>query len=410
VRRRNAHESITGLLVYDRGEFLQWLEGPEDALLRVWASILRDPRHTDIERLETPPRRDRLFPDWRMQLGRVAEDGDRLGSPARDAAWCGGCRDASRGDVAAMPVPESALRRLQRGRGARPGSLDGLAFWGRLPPAPDMARSLLGREHGPADALIERALALHPSAGAIGSYLLGPAARCMGDAWGLDLCDSTDLLVAQSRLQRLVMRADRAQPRGAGWPRGVALVAPAIGETHLAGVSLAGMALRGAGWATECAFPHRDEALCDMLRHAHYDVLHLALSDVVSRSHRLEALAASIRAARAASVNPHLVIVVSGRAFAEASGLEVVVGADGYGIACDSDAVRRLAALTDRRREPAPARRLRVEAALRELAQRLMARRYWQRSSLLATQAATQRTAQAGESRRGEGAALPEIG
>ncbi|MFN3314725.1 MAG: BLUF domain-containing protein, partial [Hyphomonas sp.] len=49
AQRRNQALGITGILYYDEGRFLQTIEGPPDALETVWTSILRDPRHTDIE-------------------------------------------------------------------------------------------------------------------------------------------------------------------------------------------------------------------------------------------------------------------------------------------------------------------------------------------------------------------------
>lgn len=41
VRRRNALEGLTGLLVNDQCGFVQWLERPPDGLARVRASIQR---------------------------------------------------------------------------------------------------------------------------------------------------------------------------------------------------------------------------------------------------------------------------------------------------------------------------------------------------------------------------------
>src|SRR5580704_14500916 len=49
---RNRTESITGLLLYDRGTFFQWLEGPEQGLKRVLRSINTDARHEEIRVLE----------------------------------------------------------------------------------------------------------------------------------------------------------------------------------------------------------------------------------------------------------------------------------------------------------------------------------------------------------------------
>ena len=45
ARRRNIQEGITGVLLYADGSFMQYLEGPADALMRVYAIIKTDPLH-----------------------------------------------------------------------------------------------------------------------------------------------------------------------------------------------------------------------------------------------------------------------------------------------------------------------------------------------------------------------------
>jgi hypothetical protein len=49
--------------------FFQWLEGPRDNVRRLMALLHDDPRHTDIvEVSEMEEVRERLFPDWDMEL------------------------------------------------------------------------------------------------------------------------------------------------------------------------------------------------------------------------------------------------------------------------------------------------------------------------------------------------------
>jgi hypothetical protein len=59
---------ITGLLVYDRGLFYQWIEGPDPSMGKLWQAIREDPRHRDIEILSEQQIPIRLFRDWHMQL------------------------------------------------------------------------------------------------------------------------------------------------------------------------------------------------------------------------------------------------------------------------------------------------------------------------------------------------------
>ena len=76
-RQRNTKESITGLLVYrfnedyDRGNFIQVLEGPEKQLEGVWNRISKDPRHHTIVVVEEGNIQERMFKDWSMGFKNV---------------------------------------------------------------------------------------------------------------------------------------------------------------------------------------------------------------------------------------------------------------------------------------------------------------------------------------------------
>lgn len=67
-RARNRAEGLTGVLVFDRSEFFQWIEGPNLPLQRVWNSIRQDARHTDIKVLADSSIPMRLFQDWHMHF------------------------------------------------------------------------------------------------------------------------------------------------------------------------------------------------------------------------------------------------------------------------------------------------------------------------------------------------------
>ena len=67
--RRNPALGITGLLVFGSGIFFQWLEGPRDNVMQLMALLQTDPRHQSIVKLSTSEEvRERLFPDWDMEL------------------------------------------------------------------------------------------------------------------------------------------------------------------------------------------------------------------------------------------------------------------------------------------------------------------------------------------------------
>ena len=68
-----AHE-ITGLLIYrfnkifERGNFLQIIEGPKNSILSAWERILADQRHHTITVLEDGKFDERNFSAWSMGL------------------------------------------------------------------------------------------------------------------------------------------------------------------------------------------------------------------------------------------------------------------------------------------------------------------------------------------------------
>ncbi len=65
-RTANKARDITGALLYDRGLFLQILEGPAGEVERLLASISRDHRHKDTRVLMREEIADRLFSNWSM--------------------------------------------------------------------------------------------------------------------------------------------------------------------------------------------------------------------------------------------------------------------------------------------------------------------------------------------------------
>lgn len=73
ARIHNEKSGLTGMLVHDRGSFLQVLEGEATAVGSLFAKIAKDQRHTRITRLVENPIRERSFERWSM--GFVSLDG-----------------------------------------------------------------------------------------------------------------------------------------------------------------------------------------------------------------------------------------------------------------------------------------------------------------------------------------------
>lgn len=67
--RNNAAFDLTGYLHREDNTFLQYLEGPTEALNTIFARIRRDPRHSNVEVMGTGALDIRRFGGWRMAFG-----------------------------------------------------------------------------------------------------------------------------------------------------------------------------------------------------------------------------------------------------------------------------------------------------------------------------------------------------
>ena len=100
ARTKNPALGITGALVVWDDNVVQTLEGEEAAVRGLYDTIHQDPRHEQVELVETSQGVDRAFPKWSMAW---VSDDDAARPPAREKRWEGGV------DVPGAPV------RLARG-------------------------------------------------------------------------------------------------------------------------------------------------------------------------------------------------------------------------------------------------------------------------------------------------------
>lgn len=69
AQERNLEYGITGYLHYQRGMFIQYIEGPQKEIDHLFQSIGRDKRHQILFQLTRPLEDDkRLFPNWSMRF------------------------------------------------------------------------------------------------------------------------------------------------------------------------------------------------------------------------------------------------------------------------------------------------------------------------------------------------------
>lgn len=337
---RNRAEGVTGLMVYDHGWIYQRLEGTSVGLAGIWASILADKRHESIEVLSDAPSEQRLFRDWDLKLsihGAQAGLGPRSVSAEPPALMNRLYRSRQSADAAVssllsgLPEPVSLVSAADAARQSRSALSDlistvivpRLCAARPLPGADPRSLAatlvplLIAADAGPAFALIEAAPARYHSLGTLAMALLEPAARCLGDLWQSDDCSDVEVTLGLIRLQAIAREfGNGTEPLFAQQPP-VVLVTPQPGEPHMLGAALDAEMLWHAGWEPLVDFPASSAALGSLVANTWFDVLDLSLSSSFARAHRFGELERTITSARAASLNPDLVVVVSGRIFAE---------------------------------------------------------------------------------------------
>jgi len=79
AQTRNAEAGVSGLLLYDGANFLQYLEGAPEEVSDVFGLICEDGRHRDIVTLVDEGSDARCFESWSMGLLRVLRGGATRG-------------------------------------------------------------------------------------------------------------------------------------------------------------------------------------------------------------------------------------------------------------------------------------------------------------------------------------------
>ncbi len=336
---RNGAEGVTGFMVYDHGWIFQRLEGPADGLARIWASIRSDKRHAFIDVLCDGLAGQRQFQDWDLKLSvygaqaglglrgmadeppelidrlwRGEKAVDLLGLPqpgtlakvssSADRDGLRLCRAALSEVIASVIVPQLCSARTPPG--ALPFTLSAT-----------LASQLIAVDDTAALALVAAALDQAISFESLATHVLEPAARDLGDLWQAGACTELELSLGLIRLQAMARAFCLGTPRPRALHPPVVLVAPLPGEGHLLGAALDAEMLWQAGWSPRVDFPSSSSALDSLVASTWIDALDLSLSTSFRRDHRLAHIGKTIASARSASLNPDMVVVVSGRVFSE---------------------------------------------------------------------------------------------
>lgn len=357
---RNHAEGLTGLVIYDDGRFFQWLEGPEESLERVWASVQRDPRHGAIEILGRYPSPVRCFADWDMKLStrslrtNKAHSGfihlppsliDTLNRRPHAATELLASMAIRSPVVIAREPLSAAAAALQISGRPRQDVLKNVVESVLIPQLAalhaqdslltpvdpriaELARLLVATDPESGLARMAELQALSRSIGSLCTSLYEPLARSLGDLWQDDDCTELEMTVALCRVQSAMRHATAGAARPPDSSLPAVLVTPQPGEQHRLGASLDAEVLWQAGWNTQYEAPPTDEALEQLVADTWFDALDLSLSTSFRREHWLPRMAQTIQHVRDASRNPQLVVVVGGRMFHEHEEIGTDIGAD----------------------------------------------------------------------------------
>lgn len=66
ARKRNLEEDVTGLLLFTDGKFMQYLEGPQSGVLKIFESIKKSKLHEKIVETSRQAIAAREYGDWSM--------------------------------------------------------------------------------------------------------------------------------------------------------------------------------------------------------------------------------------------------------------------------------------------------------------------------------------------------------
>jgi hypothetical protein len=329
AQRRNKAEGLSGVLVFEKGAFFQWLEGPSAALERVWESISGDPRHHQITVLRDEPMSQRLFEGWDLRIARGANVSiDAAVAAIRSSSTQLLKRLVSKPtslismswdeifSTAIIPrlleVHAHTLRQTKQRASTR-------GIWhAELDCGVHLANVLLASRSMDSsnyvDALIEQGAGFN----ALYHEVFEPAQLQLGRLWDAERCDDFQLTIGLARLQIEIRRANAAVP-GEYFckPNHSVLLCAQPSESDVVGLSMSSDVFDRNGWEVSCEFPADDQALLELIQGHWFDVLKLSQSGALRRDSRLLPMRDTIDAARLSSLNPALIVMVDGRTFSE---------------------------------------------------------------------------------------------
>lgn len=166
--------------------------------------------------------------------------------------------------------------------------------------------------------------------------LMSEAARHLGVLWEDDSRSFIEVTIGVARLQRVLCEFNAAYAPTCTDGRQRVLLCALTGERHVFGLDMVACFMRHAAWDVDLQKECRSQDIADAVAQESFAIIGLTLS----AGSGLEALCRAIQAARAASINPAIGVLVGGPLFRANPGLVAQVGADA--MATDAASARLL--------------------------------------------------------------------
>jgi MerR family transcriptional regulator, light-induced transcriptional regulator len=188
----------------------------------------------------------------------------------------------------------------------------------------DFGETLISDDGAAVEAFLQRMRGRGHSEETLFLGLMAETARHLGALWEEDRCTFIDVTIGVARLQKLLcVFSGACEPAFSDGDHRVLLCA-LPGERHVYGLDMVACFMRHASWDVDLRKESEVEGVAAAVAGERFAILGLTLS----AESRLESLCRAIQAARAASINPVIGVLVGGPLFRADPKLVAQVGAD----------------------------------------------------------------------------------
>lgn len=311
----NKKWGVTGIFLYNDGDFFQSIEGPPDQLESVWAKILADHRHsiTEIQPPTLTPYR--LYSGWNMKLFKqknVYKSSRDTYKPKNTIS-----------DILFNIVREDIWPELVKNHEIAARSEGETYQIHRL-------AKLLVTDHSelPEQILHTYYKNNHSSLGNFYSFVIGPLAGHLGDLCAEDFFNEFEVTIALNRALLFFRKIRLLHSSNHLSQSPKVTVANMPGEQHIISSVIDYEILWQAGINVHLNFSQTDNELLTYINHNKVDVLDLSQSPIHYKVDQLPRLKILVEQIHEFSVNPNIQVMLKGRGFSSMSKQQEGIGAD----------------------------------------------------------------------------------